>query len=269
MNMLVSSKQKAIAILIASLLCGSATAAGVRPASDAPIQLAQASGLRAPVSGLERRDSGALDEIALDVEQPGLYAREPRRAPDRDFRRLGLADTETRSRVQYALGEAWTSHFVTGSASPSDPLARQTFHGQVERTLPGGWGLGLGLRRNDFQAAATNALSLSAERDWGDFRGAYTLISGLPEGQSTESHRFQLSYQYAARSSVGLAYTSGREIDYLGWMRGLASADVTNWSLGGLHRLTPAWAITYDMVRGTQSNLTPQQGLRLGLRHDF
>jgi hypothetical protein len=82
-------------------------------------------------------------------------------------------------------------------------------------------------------------------------------------------HAADTVYQYAARSSVGLADTSGREIDYLGWMRGLAAADVTNWSLGGLHRLTPAWAITYDMVRGTQSNVNPQQGLRLGLRHDF
>lgn len=261
--------KNAYVMLAATLLCSTAVAGGVRPASDAPVLLAQANGLRLPVANSERRDDGALDAIALDVEQASLTVRESRRTADRDFRRLGLADTETRSNAQFSLGEYWSTQFVTGSASPNDPLARQTFHGQFERLLPGGWGVGLGLRRNDFRTVASNALSLSAERQWGDFRGAYTLISGLPEGQSTESHRFQLSYQYAARSSVGLAYTNGREIDYLGWTRGLAAADVNNWSLGGLHRLTPAWAITYDMVRGTQSSLTPQQGLRLGLRHDF
>lgn len=218
---------------------------------------------------VDQPDSAAMDDAVQGIEQPGLHARGSRRVPGVDFRRLGLAETETRSNAQYSLGESWSTQFVTGSASAGDPLARQTFHGQLERALPGGWGIGLGLRRNDHRAAATNALSLSAERQWGDFRGAYTLISGLPEGQSTESHRFQLSYQYAARSSVGLAYTNGREIDYLGWTRGVAAADVNNWSVGGLHRLTPAWAITYDMVRGTQSSATPQQGLRFGLRHDF
>jgi len=268
--MLVPFKLNAIALLSASLLCGHALAGGVQPASDVPLHVAQATGLRLPLANPERRDDGALDAIALDAEQAGLNGREPRRAADRDFRKLGLADTEARSRTQYSLGEFWTSQFVTGSASPGDPMARQTFHGQFERILPGGWGIGLGLRRNDYRTVASNALSLSAEREWGDFRGAYTLISGLPEGQSTESHRFQLSYQYAARSSVGLAYTNGREIDYLGWTRGLAATDINNWSLGGLHRLTPAWAITYDMVRGSQGGITtPQPGLRLGLRHDF
>ena len=261
--------RKLTASLKAAMLCGLVVAACGVHARETPLQVAQATGLRVPATQADQRGVGVEDGSEQDVETPGLHTRGSRRVSDRDFRRLGLADTEARTQGQFALGESWTTQFVTGSASPGDPLARQTIHGQFERMLPGGWGIGLGLRRNDYRTAASNALSLSAERQWGDFRGAYTLISGLPEGQSTESHRFQLSYQYAARSSVGLAYTNGREMDYLGWTRGLSATEVNNWSVGGLHRLTPAWAITYDMVRGTQSSFTPQQGLRLGVRHDF
>jgi YaiO family outer membrane protein len=262
MQILTTSLRSAIGGLCAVLACATALPVLAQPAE--PMLLAEATGLRLPRANV------------LQVREPGLYPddadhydRTNRRNPYSDVRRLGLASTEARSNVEYALGEHWSTRMATAAADPGDPLARHTLHGQLQRSLPGGWDLGFGLRRNDFINAATNALSLSAEGQWGDFRGGYTLMSGLPDGVSAESHRFQLSYRYGERSSFGLAYTSGKDMDYLGAGRGLAATAVDNWSLGGQHRLAPAWALTYDVVHGTQNSLTPRQGLRLGLRHDF
>lgn len=182
--------------------------------------------------------------------------------------RLGIAEPELSGATSYSLDEHWTSRFATGRSGANLVHDRRTLHGLVERNLSGGWGLGLGLRRNDFLDASSNALTMSAGGQWGDLSGAYTLFSGLPDGLSTESRRLQLSYRYTERGSVGLAFNSGREMDYLGPLRGLSATEINNWSLGGRHRLTPSWALTYDMVRGNLGSLQAP-GLKLGLRHDF
>ena len=188
----------------------------------------------------------------------------------RETRRFGLDDTEAHGGLYYPLGATWTS-LVEVSASPThEVLARYSAYGQMQKNLPGGWGLGLGLRHNEYSLTGTNVLSAFAERYWGNFRGAYTLYSGRPEGASSAaSHRFQLSYYYAARNSVGLSYSNGREVEYLGPSRGVLTSDVKNWTLSGQHWLAPAWALTYDVVNHEQGNLYRRQGLRLGLRHSF
>ncbi len=264
MQTILSLIRNAIGGFCAVLACVAVGPAQAQPAAAESMLLAEATGLRLP----RANDLSARDQ-ALYPDHADLYDRSPRRSPYTDARRLGLADTEARSHVQYSLGENWSTQMATAAADPGDPLVRHTLHGQLQRSLPGGWDVGLGLRRNDFLNAATNALSLSAEGQWGDLRGGYTLMSGLPDGVSTESHRFQLSYQYGERSSFGLSYTNGRDIDYQAATRGLAATAIDNWSLGGQHQLAPAWALTYDVVHGTQNSLTPRQGLRLGLRHNF
>lgn len=188
----------------------------------------------------------------------------------RETRRFGLDDTEAHAGLYYPLGATWTS-LVEVSASPThEVLARYSAYGQIQKNLPGGWGLGLGLRHNEYSLTGTNVLSAFAERYWGNFRGAYTLYSGRPEGASSAaSHRFQLNYYYAARSSFGLSYSNGREVEYLGPPRGVLTSDVKNWTLSGQHWLAPTWALTYDVVNHEQGKLYRRQGLRLGLRHSF
>lgn len=188
----------------------------------------------------------------------------------RQTRRFGLDDTEAHAGLYYPVAETWTS-LVEVSVSPThEVLARYSAYGQMQKNLPGGWGVGLGLRHNEYSLIGTNVLSAFAERYWGNFRGAYTLYSGRPEGAaSAASHRFQLSYYYADRNSVGLSYSNGREVEYLGPPRGVLTSDVKNWTLSGQHWLAPAWALTYDVVNHEQGNLYRRQGLRLGLRHSF
>ncbi len=188
----------------------------------------------------------------------------------RETRRFGLTDTEAHAGFYAPLGETWTTQLELGASPTHEVLPRYSLFGQLHKSLGGGWGAGLGLRHSEYSLTGVNILSLLAERYWGNFRGAYTLYSGRPEGASSgSSHRFQLNYYYTERSTIGLSYATGREVEYLGPSRGVISSDVQNWTLSGQYWFTPAWALTYDLVNQEQGSLYRRQGLQLGLRHSF
>lgn len=188
----------------------------------------------------------------------------------RETKRFGLKDSEAHAGLYFPLGDSW-SGIVEGSYSPThEVLAQGSVYGFLQKSFKGGWGLGLGLRHSEYTATASNVASLLAERYWGNFRGAYTLYSGRPEGASSgSSHRLQLSYYYADRSTIGMSYTNGREVENVGPPRGVVASDVQSWSLNGLHWFTPSWALTYDLIQHEQGTLYRRQGLQLGLRRSF
>lgn len=188
----------------------------------------------------------------------------------RETERFGLKDSEGHAGLYFPIGETWGG-IVEASYSPThEVLAHSSVYGFLQKHLGGGWGLGLGVRHNEYTATASNVVSVLAERYWSNFRGAYTLYSGRPEGASSAaSHRLQLSYYYADRNSVGLSYTNGREVENVGPPRGVVATDVQSWTLGGQHWLTPEWALTYDMVQHEQGSLYRRQGLQFGVRRSF
>ena len=188
----------------------------------------------------------------------------------RETSRFDLDDTEAHAGLYFPLGQTWTG-VIEGVVSPThNVLARHSVYGQIHKSLPGGWGLGFGARRSEYTATASSVISVIAERYWSNFRGAYTLYSGKPDGASSAaSHRFQLSYYYADLSSVGLSYTNGREVENVGAPRGVITSDVSNWTLSGRHWFTPSSALTYDLVYHEQGSFYRRQGLQLGLRHRF
>jgi YaiO family outer membrane protein len=188
----------------------------------------------------------------------------------RETRRFDLNDNELHAGLYYPLGPAWTAQ-IEGSLSPShEVLAKNSIYGHLQRSLPDGWGVGVGVRHSEYTRSGSDVLSVLAERYWGNFRGAYTLYNGRPEGASSgSSHRFQLNYYYADRSTIGLSYTEGREVESVGPPRGVLASDVRNWTLSGQHWLAPAWALTYDLTNHEQGTLYRRQGLRLGIRHNF
>jgi YaiO family outer membrane protein len=149
-------------------------------------------------------------------------------------------------------------------------LPRYTLRTQVTQLLPGGWGVGFGVRQDQYNFASTNLLSLSAERNWGNFRGAYTLHSNRADGAAFgASHRFELSYSYGDRNVVGLSYTTGRDMDNLGIPMSPYSVDGRDWSLSGRHWLSPNWALTYDVLQQDLGPLYRRSGLRLGVSRSF
>jgi YaiO family outer membrane protein len=224
--------------LIGFVLAWDAVAAGPGPV----LHLAQADGLRLPES---RR-------MLPDDVQPAAFSAGP-----------------WQGQGAFSLGEQWSARWARAQSPGSAVFQSHSMSGQVDRALADGWGLGVGLRRNDYLRNATLALTISAEKQWGEVRGSYTLLSGLSDGHSAESHRLGLSYRHDQRNSWSLALSAGRDPDQFGALRGLSPAEVHNWSLGGQHRLSGALAVTYGLVSGTQGGQMPRSGLRLGLRHDF
>jgi YaiO family outer membrane protein len=164
--------------------------------------------------------------------------------------------------------------FLSGDTSvggsPVETLMPGSLYGFMQRNFADGWGLGLGLGLRYNEYTTTNVVSVLAERSWSNFRGSYTLYSGQPESMfSAANHRLQLSYYYDDRNAFGMSYTNGREPESVGPLRGMSSADVQGWSVGGQHWLTPSWALTYDLVQHEQGALSRKQGLQLGVRRNF
>ncbi|HEX2825653.1 MAG TPA: YaiO family outer membrane beta-barrel protein [Burkholderiales bacterium] len=228
------------------------------------------------------------------VEAVGLSLAADRTEQGLDLHAAALRDdlaprltlyTGTRESLHFAAGHAaYTTslHQAAGlpaSAIPHSPFdprftgaPRYTLSSQVTQSLPGGWGVGFGLRQTDYGFATGNLLALSAERYFGNVRGAYTLYSnGANGGGFGAAHRFQVNYLYGERNVVGLAYTTGRDIENMNISAvGLPVADSRDVTLSGRHWLSTNWALTYDVVSQEQSLWNKsRQGLRLGVSRSF
>jgi YaiO family outer membrane protein len=246
--------------------------------------------------------------LSYASEGSSLRGLKPPRGGD-DVRTLALSPTQTASgldwhaaarddlapRLTLYTGTRETHHFSAGeftyttslhhpaglsvSALPRTPFdprfsgtPRYTLVNHATRELPGGWGVGFGLRQSDYGYTTSNLLALSAEHYFGNVRGAYTLYSNGANGSAlAAAHRFQVNYFYGKRNVVGLSYTTGRDIDNVGLSAiGLPVADVRDLSLSGRHWLSTNWALTYDLLSQEQSLWSSRrQGLRLGVSRSF
>ena len=251
---------------------------------QAPVEGAPSSPMRVPANatGMPRTEvefggtresltNGLPDWSSVYLE--GVHTFKPRHALYgglRDTRRFGQDDNEAYGGLYYPLSETWTGA-VEGSASPTyNVLAKYSVGGQLLKSLPGGWGFSAGIRHSEYALSAADVATLMGERYWGNFRAGYTLYSGRPEGSSSAAaHRFQLAYYYGERNWMGLSYTTGREVEYVGPPRGTITSDVRDWTLSGRHWFAPNWAVTYDLLTHEQGVLYRRQGGRIGLRYLF
>ena len=188
----------------------------------------------------------------------------------REIRRFGLKDTDGTAGFYYPLGATWTS-VLEASVSPSHHVSpKYSVFGQLHKTLGNGWGVEAGVRHSEYERSAVDVYSATAERYLGSWRGAYTLYVGRPQGAASGvAHRLQLTYYYDERSSIGVAYATGREVENIGPPTGVRVTDVKDWTINGRHWLSNAWGLTYELVSHQQGTLYRRQGLRLGVRHSF
>ncbi len=233
-------------------------------------------GLKQPRIAIDG-DSATLDSAGNDglkwqaVETlPDLAPRLSRFAGTLETERFSAGNVSVSSGRYRALGAAGAS-LGEGNVNPlHNALPKYTLYSQVKQALPGGWGIGFGMRQSDYNFARSNLLSFSTEHAVGDFRGAYTLYSNVANGSPLGSaHRFQVNYFYGERNTVGLAYTTGRDIENLGLRVGLPLNDARDVTLSGRHWISPNWALTYDVQSHEQGTLARRQGLRLGVSRSF
>lgn len=187
----------------------------------------------------------------------------------RETERFAQRDQELLGGFYYPLADTWTI-LVEANVSPSHHiLAKWSVFGQLEKSFPGGWGLHAGLRHTEYAQSNTNLALLTAERYFGNYRAAYSLYAGRPEGAgSAASHRFQFAYYYDNRSSVGIAYTIGKEVENVA-PAGVLTTDVRSWSLLGRHWFSRHWAASFEALWHEQGTLYHRRGARAGLRYQF
>ena len=187
----------------------------------------------------------------------------------RETERFAQRDQELLGGFYYPLADTWTI-LMEANASPSHHiLAKWSVFGQLEKSFPGGWGLHAGLRHTEYAESNTNLALLTAERYFGNYRAAYSLYVGRPEGAgSAASHRFQFAYYYGDRSSVGIAYTIGKEVENVA-PAGLLTTDVRGWGLLGRHWFSRHWAVSFEALWHEQGTLYNRRGARAGLRYQF
>jgi YaiO family outer membrane protein len=178
-------------------------------------------------------------------------------------------DTTVSSGIYRPIGGSVSPLGGGNMNAPHDLFPKYSLYTRVSHSLPGGWGLGFGVRQSEYSFATTNLLSVSAERYFGSFRGAYTLYANRSEGSTLGSaRRVQVDYMYGERNTVGLAYTTGRDMEMPGPALGLPYSDVRDLVLSGRHWISPNWALTYDVLSQEQA-LVKRQGLRLGVSRSF
>ena len=188
----------------------------------------------------------------------------------RETSRFDLDDTEAYGGLYYPLSETWTG-LVEASGSPShNVLPKYSVFGQLHKALLKGLTVNLGLKHTDYTGSDVRMWVAGGEYYWSSLRAAYTFYSASLEGAgSAPAHRFQLNHYYGERSSIGIAYTTGRETENVGPPRGVITSDVRDWTITGRHWFANDWALAYDLLTHEQGTLYRRKGLRLGIRHRF
>ena len=238
---------------------------------------APADGLRLKMSEIELGASretlsgGRPDWTGLSVEGAHRFA--PRQALYggwRETKRFDLRDTELWAGYSHPLGRDWTVLVEASASDEHNVLPKSSVFGQLSRALPAGWGINLGWRHSEYTRVGVDILVAGAERYWGNWRGAYTLYAGRPEGATTGvAHRFALNYYYGEGSTLGVSATAGREVDNVGPPTGILTTEVRNLTFTGRHWMSRDWAFSWDLVAHEQGTLYRRQGFRLGLRYRF
>jgi YaiO family outer membrane protein len=234
------------------------TLRGLKPQQDTSETEAAAVSPSAP--GVKWRAAGVLQDFAPRLTLYGGTV---------ESRRFTLNDADVRVSLYRPHGQNLA--LDTGNTNPLHNIVpKYSLYRQIDQSLPGGWGLGFGVRQSSYNFATNTLYSVSGERYIGNFRGAYTLYSGRTEGADLgSSQRVQVSYLYGERNTVGLSYTTGREIDNPVIPLGLTLNDARDLTLSGRHWLSTNWALTYDLQSHEQATLARRQGLRLGVSRSF
>lgn len=237
-------------------------ATGTATESAAAGREAQPPGLRLPRE-VRGRGADVLDVTGGDDSGLVIYSG-TRMSP-----RLGPGQSQAIGGVLSPLAGSWFSTLEASVDAPALlPGRGYGLFGQVHRSLPGGWGVSLGLRYNVYDSGAS-PLPVSA---WEPGTVPSSVLPLHPAGASTATstgYELRLNYRYGERNTLGFTYGVGSESDYTRQMLGLYPNDGRQFGLIGEHWLTPDWAVSYGFMAQEQIGPVRGQGLRLGLRYRF
>lgn len=233
----------------------SSTVALAEPVAGGTAAGKVALGLRAPAADAVWRS----DE---DSEQLQLRGNDFNYGGVRGTPRAGLYSVETYSGIFRPLFDHWGSTLETGiSRDTPFSLSRYSITGQFLAALAPRHGLSLGLKLSTADRSSFGAPLLTRT----DPASANELLT--ERGGANTSYEFQLNYLYGTRHSVGMSYQGGNTSNYYAPYGLNPNPRVI--ALTSQHRLSPNWAMSYDISASEPSALLQSPSLGLGLRYRF
>jgi hypothetical protein len=181
----------------------------------------------------------------------------------RDLPAFGLGPAEAYTGVAYALPRGWGSSSLEAAYAQESRFAprRYAVAGQVRTELDApGRAVSAGIKYRVYDTDA----------------GARGLEPTPPNGYSLAPSRepgyqLQFSYHHSPASSFGLAL--GRDVETYTSSFDPTSTAPRQLTFMGQHWLTPAWALSYDVLYNDPANMSTLRlqgvGLRLGVRYRF
>lgn len=184
-------------------------------------------------------------------------------------RRFTRDDNEILAGYYHPVSER-VSALIEGAVSPThEVLPKSSLFGQLEAKVGMGFAVHFGYRHTEYNQIYADVALATVERYWSNYRAAYTYYLGKPENAgSAGSHSFRFAYYYGERNSVGVGFTTGREVERVSPQQVL-STDVDSYVVSGAHWFAPSWAANFDLTWHEQGDLYTRRGFRLGLRHLF
>lgn len=181
----------------------------------------------------------------------------------RDLPAFGLGPAEAYSGVAYALPRGWGSSSLEAAYAQESRFAprRYAVAGQVRTELSApGRAVSAGIKYRVYDTD-TDARGLEPTPPNG-----YSLAPSREPG-----YQVQFSYHHSAASSFGLAL--GRDVETYTSSYDPTSTASRQLTFMGQHWVTPAWALSYDVLYNDPANMSTLRmqglGLRLGVRYRF
>jgi len=144
---------------------------------------------------------------------------------------------------------------------------------QLQRVFNDGWNAYLGFRKTKYTETDTQAINITLERYWKNFRFGYNLLESQVSGsaispKSLNSHTISSDYYYGNKNHIGIAITSGEELEYNGTANPPIS-DINSTVIRGRYWFNSQWALNYATHYHMQGNFYTRYGYRIGLRYSY
>jgi YaiO family outer membrane protein len=183
--------------------------------------------------------------------------------------RFDQADHELQAGINWAVGRAGALTLEGTGAPGADVLPRWSAFAALRQPLPADFGLAAGLRHKRYQDRYLNVLTLTGEKYFGDYYAAWTTyLSKLQGAGNNVANQLRVDRFYRGESRVGLLVAMGQETESVGQDQ-FVDSDTLSATLTGLHQLTPAWAVTWDLIYHDQDDAYRRGGFRVGLRREL
>lgn len=159
---------------------------------------------------------------------------------------------------------------VEGTGAPgADVLPRWSLFSELRLPLPRGYGVGAGWRHKNYEDSHLNLFTLIGEKYFGNYYAAWTTyISKLEGTDANFANQLRIDRYYMGDNRVGLLFAVGKETESVGQGR-FVESDTLSIALTGLHRLTPQWSLTWDLIYHDQDDAYQRGGFRVGLRRQL